>query len=321
MPLKLFKQPSEKAEIEFREAYEKGVNLGPQSWPDAVHHFQEASKHYAEVGDSQKVGESYALACLFYALTNGNEQAWDACAKAMQQIPDTQLDVGFQAGSANLATQASVLSFDLAATKLLDGNSKDVPRIAALRDLAQRYMDLIGSDLALWRLRKQELDPQRRAFYLLGLASLIEGNSLIDSDPKKSVALLSEAATQFELAGADPMSVTPGTQAKMENLSKFGQCWFCGREMQGQGLHYVTLPATISRYTRQKYGSSTPHNMEETAVVACEGCASSIRNVADQVAHDYYNRAMAQMQAMEQRLDARITTLEHKINSLRVTSR
>jgi hypothetical protein len=27
--LKLFKQPSEKAEIEFREGYEKGVNLGP----------------------------------------------------------------------------------------------------------------------------------------------------------------------------------------------------------------------------------------------------------------------------------------------------
>ena len=317
MPLKLFKQPAEKAEIEWKEAYEKGVNLGPQKWPDAVLHFEEASKQYGIVGDTQKAGEAYALATLFYALTNGTGPAWEACGKAMRQIPDTQLNVGFSASSANIATQAAVLSFDIATTVALDGNSKDMSRVSALRELAQKYMDIIGSDLAVWRLRRQELDPQRRAFYLLGLASLIEGNSAVDSDPKKSVALLSEAATQFELAGTDPMGVIAGTQAKMENLSKFGQCWFCGREMQGQGLHYVTLPATISNYTRQRYGSTTPHNMEETSVVACESCASSIRNVADAVAHAYYDRAIAELRDTEQRLNARISALQNEVNSLK----
>ena len=315
--MKLFKEPSEKAEIEWREAYEKGVNLGPQKWPEAVRHFSEASRHYASVGDSQKSAEAYALATLFYALTNGTAQAWDGCSKAMSQIPDSQLNVGFSASSANLANQASVLSFDLTATSMIDGNSQDVSRVSALRDLAQKYMDIQGSDLAAWRLQRQEIDPQRRAFYLLGLASLIEANSVVDADPKKSVALLSEAATNFELAGADPMGVSSGTHSKMENFSKFGQCWFCGREMQGQGLHYVTLPATISQYTRQRYGSTTPHNMEEDHVVACESCASSIRNVADEVARAYYDQALAQIRALEQRLNSKIVAIEREIQALR----
>lgn len=315
--LKLFKDPSEKAEIEWREAYEKGVNLGPQKWPEAVQHFSEAAKQYAAIGNSARSGEAYALATLFYALTSNTEQAWDACGKAMANIPDTQLNVGFSASSANLAQQASVMSFDLAATRALDGNSGDVSRVAAVRQVAQKYMDLIGSDLALWRLQRQEIDPQRRAYTLLGLACLIEANSIADADPKKSVALLSEAATNLELAGTDPMGVSGLTQTKMENMSKFGQCWFCGREMQGQGFHYVTLPATISQYTRQRFGSTTPHNMEEASVVACESCASSVRNLADVVARAYYDQAIAELRAAEQRLNARISALESEVRSVR----
>jgi hypothetical protein len=178
-------------------------------------------------------------------------------------------------------------------------------------------MDLIGADLSLWRLMKQDIDPQRRAYYLLGLASLIEANSVADTDPKRSVALLSEATTNLEMAAMDPMGVTTTTKTKLENIAKFGKCWFCGREMQGQDLHYVILPAKVSQYTRQRYGSDMPHSMENDAVVACESCASSIRNVADEVAKAYYERAMAEIKALEQRLDARINSLQVEVSSLR----
>jgi hypothetical protein len=317
LPFKLFKEASEKAEIEFREAYEKGVNLGPEKWAEAVSHFSEASKQYTAAGNTRKSSESFALATLFYALTTRTDQAWQGCAQAMKQIPNTQLNVGFMINSTSIAKQASVLSSDVAITRVLDGNSKDVSRIAPVRDLAQKYMDLIGEDLSVWKLMKQDIDPQRRAYSLLGLASLIEANSIADTDPKKSVALLSEAATNLELAGTDSMGISSGTSAKLENLSKFGQCWFCGREMQGQGFHYVLLPANVSPYTRQRYGSSTSHTMEENAVVACESCSSSIRYVADEVARAYYDRAIAEMRSLEQRINSRITALEGEIAALR----
>jgi len=317
LPLKLFKGPAEKAEIEFKEAYEKGVNLGPQKWSDAIKHFNEAARDYSQAGDAQKSAESIALASLYSALISGTAESWQTCSGAMRSAAGAQLNVGFMVNSTSVAQQASVLSYDLTTTRALDGESKDISRVAAVRDLAQKYMDLIGTDLSLWRLMKQEIDPQRRAYYLLGLASLIEANSTADTDPRRSVALLSEATTNLELAAMDPMTLAPGTRTKLEDIAKFGKCWFCGREMQGQNFHYVLLPAKVSQYTRTKYGSGMPRSLEDDAVVACESCSSSIRNVADEVARAYYERAMAEMQALEQRLDARINALQADVSSLR----
>jgi hypothetical protein len=317
LPLTLFKQPQEKADDEFRQAYEKGVHLGPQKWPDASHHFSEASKHYATVGNVQKSGEALALATLFYALANPSDQAWLNCSQAFGRIPDTQINVGFSTQSSSLAQQAIVQSYDLAISGKLDAESKDASRVDAVRDLAQKYMTLIGSDLSLWKLRKQEMDPQKRAYYLLGIASLIQANSIAEVDPKKSVSLLSEAATYLEMAGTEQMSVFPVTRTKLENWSKIGRCWFCGREMQGQGIHYVLLRASVSQYTRQKYGSNTPPTMEDNMVVACNNCASSIRNVADDMARIYFDRAIAEMRSLEQRLNTKIASLESQISSLR----
>ena len=134
----------------------------------------------------EKSAESYALASLFYALSYPSDDAWKSCGDAMRRIPNTQINVGFSAQSSSLAQQADVQYYDLAIAGKLDIESKDATRAVAARDLAQKYMGLIGNDLSIWKLRKQEMDPQRRAYYLLGLASLIEANSVADSDPKKS---------------------------------------------------------------------------------------------------------------------------------------
>ena len=315
MPLSLFKQPDEKAADHFRQAYEKGVNLGPQKYPDAVQHFTEASKHYSSIGNAQKSSESYALATLFYALTNRTDQAWRNCSDALARVPEAQLDVGFPASSSGLARQAAVLSYDLRTLANVDGESRDTARIVAMRDLAQRYMDLVGNDLSLWRLLQENIEPQKRAHYLLGLASLIEANSLADTEPQKSVSLLSEAATNLELAVTDPLRISQGTRAKRDNLSKLGRCWFCGREMQGHGFHYVSLRATVSSYTKQRYGSSLQG--AENMVEACKTCASTIRNVSDDVARGYFESAMAEMRALEQRLNARMTSLENEVHSMK----
>ena len=83
------------------------------------------------------------------------------------------------------------------------------------------------------------------------------------------------------------------------------------------GTHYMLLPAAVSNYTKQKYGSEVPQSIEGAHVVACEGCASSIRMVADAFARMYYERAITEMHEIAQRLEARITSLENAVNSLK----
>jgi len=57
--------------------------------------------------------------------------------------------------------------------------------------------------------------------------------------------------------------------------------------------------------------------MEDNMVIACNNCASSIRNVADDVARIYFEKAITEMRALEQRLHTKIDSLESQISSVK----
>jgi hypothetical protein len=313
--VQLFKSPADKADDEFQKAYEKGVSLGRAYWPTAVSHFQVASTHYIEAGNAQKANMAKALALLFSALNSKSSDLWAQVTKAMADSGSVQLNVGFPANSSDLEKEALVLSKDYAIMAQFTPESAGQNQVADLRDLAQKYLELVGSDLVLWKLMNQAIDPQRRAYYLLGLASLVEANSFIDVDPKKSASLLSDAVAQLDLAGDDYRNVRPGALQERENATKIGKCWFCGREVQGLTFHYVALKADITGYTRSLYGSEMPATMQGDNVMACMACYSSVKNVSDEIASMYYQKAMQEIMALSQRvsdIETRLSRLESR---------
>jgi hypothetical protein len=313
--VQLFKSPTEKGDDEFQKAYEKGVNLGRMYWSTAVTHFQEASVHYAEGGNPQKASEAKALALLFSALDSKNPDLWAQVATAMSGCGSAQLNVGFPANSEDLAKEADILSKEYRIMAQFTPESASANQVTDLRDLAQKYLELSGSDLAVWKLTGQTIDPQKRAYYLLGLASLVEANSVVYIDPKKSASLLSEAVAQLDLAGDDYRDVRPGTLQEQENATKIGKCWFCGREVQGLTYHFVALKADITGYTRSLYGSEMPATMQGDNVLVCMACYSSVKNVSDQIASMYYQKTMQEIGMLSQRvsdLEKRLSRLENR---------
>ena len=313
--VQLFKSPTEKADDEFQKAYEKGVNLGRLYWPTAVSHFQEASARYSEGGNTEKANQAKALALLFSALGSKNPDMWAQVGTAMANCGGVALNVSFPANSDDLANEAVVLSKEYQIMAQFTPESASMNQVTDLRDLAQKYLELVGCDLVIWKLTGQTIDPQRRAYYLLGLASLVEANSVIGSDPKKSASLLSEAVAQLDLAGDDYRNVRPGTLQERENATKIGRCWFCSREVQGLTFHYVALKADITGYTRSLYGSEMPATMQGDSVLACMACYSSVRNVSDQVASMYYQRTMQEIRTLSQRvsdIETRLSKLESR---------
>lgn len=318
MPFNPFKDSATKAQDEFSKAYTKGVNLGPDNWQSAANSFSAAAKHFAEAGDSQKANEALALSALFQALVSRDPQSWQQCGIAMSKIGSTQLNVGFPANSHDIALQAQLWSEDLSTLGMVSKDSRDAAQAGIIRNFAQRYLEQIGTDSVIWKLMKLEMDPQRRAYYLLGLASLIEANSVIQSDPSKGVSLLSESAAHFEMAGIDPMNLRAITNTKRDNAAKLAKCWFCGREVQGLGTHYFLFSASVSAYSKQKFGSDFPPSIDGENIVACEGCGSSIRWIADMFGRMYYEKAMEAMAKLESKLQSEIDYLQSQINSIRV---
>jgi hypothetical protein len=311
--VQLFKSSTERADDEFQKAYEKGVNLGRLYWSTAVTHFQTAATHYTEAGNSQKANEAKGLALLFSALGSKSPELWGQVGTAMTACGGAQLNVGFPANSDDLTKEAIVLCKEYQIMAQFTPESANATQVTDLRDLAQKYLELIGSDLIVWKLTGQTIDPQKRAYYLLGLASLVEANSVIYSDPKKSASLLSEAVAQLDLAGDDYRNVRPGILQERENAIQIGKCWFCGREVQGLTYHFVALRADITGYTRSLYGAEMPATMQGDSVLACMPCYSAVKNVADQIASMYYQRTMQEIRTLSQRVsdvESRLSRLE-----------
>jgi hypothetical protein len=311
--VQLFKSPTERADDEFQKAYEKGVNLGRLYWSTAVTHFQTAATHYTEAGNSHKANEAKALALLFSALGSKSPELWGQVGTAMTACGGAQLNVGFPANSDDLTKEAIVLCKEYQIMAQFTPESANATQVTDLRDLAQKYLELTGSDLIVWKLTGQTIDPQKRAYYLLGLASLVEANSVIYSDPKKSASLLSEAVAQLDLAGDDYRNVRPGTLQERENAIQIGKCWFCGREVQGLTYHFVALRADITGYTRSLYGAEMPATMQGDSVLACMACYSAVKNVSDQIASIYYQRTMQEIRTLSQRvsdIESRLSRLE-----------
>ena len=316
MPLKLFKAAEEKADIEFAHAYEKGVNLGPEKWQVASRSFGDAAKHYLEAGNDQKYREAFSLSHLFYALTVRSCDSWLQCHNAMSQVGDITLNVGFSARSADIQKQSKVMADEISVMNQLNRRSAEPHRVAQLRSLAREYLELIGNDLVIWKLLKVAIDPQKRAYYLLGLASLVEANSISNTDPERSVSLLSDAITQLDLAGEDPLKVRQDAQSQIQNLTKIAKCWFCGREVQGFSYHYVTLQAEISGYLKGRYANESPVSMEGERVIACKGCYSAVRFVSDAVAQIYFMKAMQEIKLLRDHVEREISQLESRISHL-----
>jgi hypothetical protein len=275
----------------------------------------EASKAYGEAGNPQRQKESYALAAFFNALVTNDPNSGVFSQKAMEDLGDTQVNIGFYAKASDISRQSLVIHDDLIATTgtASSGATYD-PNF--LRQVAKEYMELSGSDLVVWKMMKLEIDPARKANYFLGLASLSEANSIVRSDPRKAVSLLSQAVTNLDISESDPLGLKGRAKDLRDRASTTGKCWICGREVQGKDIHFVTLPAEITDYMRQKHGNETPTSLMGNGIVACQSCYSSVRNLADAIALTYYNRAIAELRQTEDRLNAKIESLTEQLHHL-----
>jgi hypothetical protein len=314
--VQLFKSPAEKADDEFQKAYEKGVSLGRPYWPTAVSHFLEAALQYQAAGQAQKANQSKALALFFTALNSKNADQWKQVSTAMANCSGADLNIGFVANSDSIAKESLVYAKELSVMSQFDPSSGSQSQATAMRELAQNYLDLVGGNLDIWKLMGQTIDPQRRAYYLLGLASLSEANSIVEFDPKRSASLLSEAVAQLDLAGEDYRNVRSLTLQERDNATKTGKCWFCGRDVQGLTFHFVALKADISAYTKALYGSGMPPSIEGGNVLSCTACYSAFKNVSDQIASMYYEKTMQEVTALSRRvsdIETRLSKLESRV--------
>ena len=316
----LFKSDREKFESELNKALSER-NKG--NFEKAAKHFLNAYEIASKAKDpevSKRADEVLFYALFYDALVRMTAESFSKALRQCRKLdPSQQLDIG-------LATKpiASELCKDLEiASIILSLPAFSIDAAGNMDEsIASKYEE-VGNRLLAEGSRRLIIEDYLKihdplstiGFRLLGYSRIIRALKVETDNPAKAVELYSDALAYLQQA---PAEVKKFVDSRIGKLSKTTKCWVCHREMQGEEINYIYLPASINRYIIEKYGNDSPYLMNDGAIAVCRVCYTMIYNLSDALAKNYYEQAMRALREVEARLNARISMLEAKLMSLSV---
>jgi hypothetical protein len=140
------------------------------------------------------------------------------------------------------------------------------------------------------------------------------GGSLQATNPLAAAEHFQTAQQYWIQAGNESRAQSVGAQ--VGQLALQAKCWFCGREGTGHGIQFVSLPIDQDvSGLKGTEGSPLPSlDASSRNVYVCKGCYSAAWGLADRIASQRASeveaRLLAEIRAMEQRLQSRIAVVQ-----------
>ncbi len=187
-----------------------------------------------------------------------------------------------------------------------------------LQDLAVRYQSEIGDrNLIVLEIFKNDttVTGMTEFYNLMAVSYEYMSDAVVWDNP-------SQAAEYQQIAmGYRQQNGQSGDAnlARIRSYSCTSKCWLCGRVATGEGIHFFSAPADVSpALDKDDNGVAKSKPEGSTQIYICRACYSAVSNRSDEISQDYYNRAMAEMRAMEARLQAEIAALQTQISFARM---
>ncbi len=104
----------------------------------------------------------------------------------------------------------------------------------------------------------------------------------------------------------------------MAQYGKSAKCWFCGREVAGESIHFVAMPSDLTDLVKAAdKDSPLPSFDPQTGnVYACKGCHGAVHHLADALATQRMNELDAKLQRQIQELKDQIQSIRNRINMM-----
>lgn len=269
-------------------------------FPQAVDRYQEAAKKYAKMGNlsAATVANAY-LSLARLGVTGRSAAGLQAAANAVAPLGDMPFKLGPREWPASTLSREAQL---LAEEETLQGENPQDPTAQAT--LAQRYQALsiayrqMGNVVlvipeALWH--ATESSPLKVST-LAALSEEAMGESLVTTDPKRAAEHNQNARNWWMQAGRPDRA--EGAEQRGTRYGRAVRCWFCGREVTGEGVQFVSMPSEMGAWSSADRGSALPSvNLPANSVYACKGCQSTLDRVADERATQRANEVRVALQA------------------------
>jgi hypothetical protein len=308
MSWKVWKQPLERAREEFQNGYQKGLNLS--DWNAAFSHFNSASEFFSAGGDQANAKVAKALAIFSRALLDSKRaENWTEAAAALVTSGLNEINVTQTVSTSSLAQECKLKAFELRA------RSKTVPSEIAneLEETAKEYLSIGNRSLLLpLLLERKQVSAQNLGHKLIADASKLRGDEIVNRDSKKAAEFYRMAAIHMKAAG--DLSSFQSLSGAADDFSTVAACYFCGREVSGKEINFVSMRANLTTCLREKISTQVlPSSLSQDTVIACKGCHSAITIAADQIAKRYFDRVEAELRELR----AEVNELNRRIQVLK----
>lgn len=302
------------------ELFEKGQDLVKQrEFEKALPIFIKSAEKAKNIGQNDLFILSNALASVLALFGQvNNPQALHKVAQDLAPLGENEIKVGINTvKSSDLMTECQISAQDFHLHSA-EQSSSLWERAIKLENIGVAYQTRIGDKelfVPAFYGNRTETGMQR-ALKLFAESNESKAEFVVAEDPKKAAEFYLNAIN-FRKQINDVRS-EQNNLIKVSQYSKSASCWFCAREIEGENVHFFKLNASITPLLRRvKTDSALPSmDPEKNVVFACVGCYSAVSNVADAIALQYHNLAMAKLAEINNHLQAQINSLQSQVNSL-----
>ena len=248
-----------------------------------------------------------------------NPAAYRNLESKLKAVSQKQLEFGLTTFDRDALITECVLTAQK--MQIMDATSNDSSKNEAakqLQDLAVRYQSEIGDrNLIVLEIFKNDTTVTGMTeFYNLMAVSYEYMSDAVVWDNPSPAAEYQQIAMGYRQQNGQSGDAN---LARIRSYSCTSKCWLCGRVATGEGIHFFSAPADVSpALDKDDNGVAKSKPEGSTQIYICRACYSAVSNRSDEISQDYYNRAMAEMRAMEARLQAEIAALQTQISFARM---
>ena len=285
----------------------------------ALNKYNDAIRKFQKVGDQNGIllATSYA-SVMNLAQQASNPAAYRAASQALRAIEDNPIKLGLRESTGNAhAHEADILASAYEWTGLVPTSPAQYQQKAdALRQVATALRsDIGGNVLVLPELFKQgSFTGEQRALALAAMSEEALGASFLASDPKAAAEHYQTARLWWSQAG--DAAQADAAAARVAQYGKSVKCWFCGREVSGENIHFVPMPSDLTDLVKAADKDSVLPTFDPATgnVYACQGCHGAVYHLADELAVKRAGEVEAKLQAQIDDLKKQVNAIKGRIN-------
>jgi len=280
--------------------------------------FSEASTKFTKQRDMMGANLASVYAAVM-AVGQGisNPQAYRTASQSLLTLGPYMFKVGLREVPAQqLALELDLLAAELEVTSMAPSDPQQFGEKAkALQELAMRFRaQLAGQVLVIPELfTKTVVVGEAKAAPLMAQAEEAIGESLILQDPKAAAEHYQSARLWWIQAGR--LDQADAASTHMKEYGRAAKCWFCGREVSGEGIHFVAMPSELTDLVKQRgQGSALPtFDAATNSVYACKGCYGAVFQLADAIAVKRTGELEAKVQKQIDEIKSQISQIKGRI--------